>query len=376
MIADLILQVAKQYNKEQVANNAGNNSVYRHRPSNSSFTHDYCHDTRCLRQMVYQSLGFPQEDLAGRAVLVFDDSSWHEELTKNWIDKSIIKLHSSQMKVDCIQTIRGQQVSGSIDGILTLPTGEDILFEHKAINCNSWERYAKGDPTELPWDYLAQCAIYINGLNKFNPEIKKACLLMKNKNTSAYLEYLLSYDFKTDTLSVNELITSQRDIVEIHHNMVGILDNILKKWDEVDTYSGSKKLPLRPYPADNWRCQYCGYKNQCQNTDRKTEFEVLQDSGKVIEDKKAFDLIDNYFIQKAEKSRLESQARKFEKDLDFMKLEIENLMLDLGLKKAVCGKYSVNLTQTERELVDKELVNKNAFYKKTYTNLKINESEV
>ena len=49
---------------------------------------------RCIRQMVYHGLGFPSEPLSGRAILVFDDSSWHEELTLDWLRKSAFKIHS------------------------------------------------------------------------------------------------------------------------------------------------------------------------------------------------------------------------------------------------------------------------------------------
>jgi len=84
MIADIIPKLA-EFEREDWK--------YKPRPSNAG-------PERCIWQMVYHGLEAPKEPLPGRALLVFDDSSWHEELTAGWIRKSAYKLHSEQMKVE------------------------------------------------------------------------------------------------------------------------------------------------------------------------------------------------------------------------------------------------------------------------------------
>ena len=73
---------------------------------------------RCVRQLVYQGLGMPKEPLPGRTYHVFDDGTFHEELTADWIRKSAFQIHSQQMGVDC-GTEQGIHLQGSIDGVIT-----------------------------------------------------------------------------------------------------------------------------------------------------------------------------------------------------------------------------------------------------------------
>lgn len=63
MIADVIPKLAEFERKDL---------SYRPRPSAAG-------PDRCIRQMVYHGLGIPKEPLPGRALLVFDDSSWYYE---------------------------------------------------------------------------------------------------------------------------------------------------------------------------------------------------------------------------------------------------------------------------------------------------------
>ena len=120
---------------------------------------------RCIRQMMYWGMDTPQEKAGDRMWLVFNDSSWHEELTADWIRKTAFRLHSEQMKV------KHDFLTGHIDGIATDILNIDRLWEHKAINHFSFEKYWNGKDGELPLDNICQSCIYCKGLQNDNPEI-------------------------------------------------------------------------------------------------------------------------------------------------------------------------------------------------------------
>ena len=166
---------------------------YKHRCSNAG-------TERCLRMRVYHALGIEPEPFPDRFSLVLDDSSWHEELSADWIRSSVYRLHSTQMKLTTM-TINGVEVGGHIDGLITDPDGNDMLWEHKAINHFTFQAYETGDL--IPYDYITQCCMYIVGLEKDTGKWLPALLMIKNKNTSQYLEYHIEYDDQTDVTKVN-----------------------------------------------------------------------------------------------------------------------------------------------------------------------------
>ena len=159
---------------------------YRHRPSGAG-------PERCIRELVYKAKETTVDrQINDRILHIFQDGHWHEELTNDWIRKTTYKLHSEQMTVEC-----GYGLKGHIDGIIEDMLGNEYLYEHKGMNHFTFQRYEKDT---RPLDYFTQCALYLKGLMKVNPDINKAILLVKNKNTSAFLEFILRYDDQTDTL--------------------------------------------------------------------------------------------------------------------------------------------------------------------------------
>ncbi|MCM8765940.1 MAG: hypothetical protein NC920_03735, partial [Candidatus Omnitrophica bacterium] len=117
-------------------------------------------------------------------------------------------LQTEQRGVECGKvTHKGAPfiIKGKIDGIITDLAGVDRLLEHKAVNHFSFERYSL---EEFPLDYLTQMVFYFVGLSKIQPEIREGILLIKNKNTSQYLEFFVDYDISEDLLRVIEVIRS------------------------------------------------------------------------------------------------------------------------------------------------------------------------
>lgn len=250
-------------------------SKYRPRPSNAG-------SERCIRAMVYHASNVPvDKQIGNRFVMVMDDSSWHEELTADWLRKSAFQLHSQQMAVNaatldfrnaepyhkcsmCGENIPDNVLHGHIDGVITDILGKDYLFEHKAVNHFSFEKYWDGDH---PIDYITQCCLYITGLRKINPAIDTAILLIKNKNTSAFIDYKIQYDPADDIAKVDEICHSNGD--RKHGNpylleMPNIISGAIERFRIVDEYVMRQEVPERPYEiGTSFPCSYCLYENTC-----------------------------------------------------------------------------------------------------------------
>lgn len=239
MLVEAIKLVAEETQEDR--------QIYRHRPSSAC---------RCIRSLVYHASGLESKTLPGRALLVFDDSKWHEELTANWIRKTAYKLHSEQMPVDIFE-INGVKVGGSIDGIIQDITGKDFLWEHKAINHFAFQRIQ--DDVSSGYDYYVQCALYLWGLQKVSPDITEAILCIKNKNTAQYFEFFVVATWPD--IEIYNVLGTQKGL------LVSRIENVISKCKEIfeaiDSYVALKTLPLRPYSRDNWHCSYCGWQEHC-----------------------------------------------------------------------------------------------------------------
>jgi hypothetical protein len=324
MLADILPKIAGM-GKEAIE------SKWHPRPSSAG-------PERCARQMVYHGLGVPRDPLPGRAVLVFDDSSWHEELTGDWINKTAYRLHSSQMVVDLPPPME----KGSIDGILTDITGLDYLYEHKAINHFTWQRYAEGK--ELPLDYFSQMAVYFVGVRKVNPDICCGLLLMKNKNTAQYLEYQVMYDGDSDDLLVHKLITSTGENITLDILLENIVHEACDKFNTCLSYIAAKTLPPRQYDMDHWRCQYCGWQEKCwenygQEFDElKTDVDLTNEIADTI----------RYYRE------LGGQKKNIEKEYKDLQATVKGIMKTAEARSGRAGEYAVELKLIKGSRIDKE----------------------
>lgn len=211
---------------------------------------------RCERQMVYHRIKQPEDHgFSGRMLAVFEDSTWDESQSADIIAKSAFQIHSAQMKVICYEE-PGWQISGAIDGIITDPLLVDRLWEHKAVSHWSFERYWNGG--ELPDDYFTQVAFYMRGVQAVNPDITEAVLLIKNKNTLGYLDYLLRYDRAGDSLLVVRMTKHTGEFVELGKAYQGIVTAAMDKFKRVERHAKDGTLPDR-LPPGHWRCDYCPY---------------------------------------------------------------------------------------------------------------------
>lgn len=315
MLADVLIKIAAEQGKEE------RQSIYRPRPSSSG-------PERCIRSMVYHALGVERAPLPGRSILVFDDSSWHEELTADWINKSAFKLHSRQMRVE---TPVGP---GNIDGIITDLLGVDRLWEHKAINCYTFERIWKGS---FPLDYFTQCALYVKGLQKVNPAINEALLLVKNKNTAQYMEFLLRYDGGKDTIRIVEMVRSDGERQAPEFEYPGIIEDTLTKFAEVERHRAANTIPPRPFELGNeFPCSYCLWNRTCWQG-FADEFNALPKG----EELGIVELVSRFQAVKGE-------AEEAEKEKKGLREQILGKLSQLGVSGGRAGQYVIEAKVTKR----------------------------
>jgi len=226
MIADVILKVAGMEQDFW-------SQEYRPRPSAAG---------QCIRALVYRRMGVTPQPSPDRLAIVFDDGHWHEELTAAWIAKTSFTLHSQQAEVTC-GLVCGRPLKGHIDGILGDVAGVDRLLEHKALNHFTWQRYAAiiedGGSIEKADSYYIQTQLYLCSEEISGMGITEAILLIKNKNTGQYLEFILT-----------------------PHPAIAAA--ALAKLNDVETFAATEEVPPRPFNrATDWQCDYCPFSERC-----------------------------------------------------------------------------------------------------------------
>jgi len=319
VLAELIPKVA-EFEREPT-------SKWRERPSNASL------GQRCLRMDVFHALGFNRRPLPGRALLVFDDSSWHEELTAEWIARTAFTLHSRQMPLDIITmdwvkdrkkyecSMCGQQVCantlhGHSDGCLLDPSRVERNYEHKAINHFSFQALWGGE--ELPLGYLAQDHLYTLGLSRLIENVNESLLLVKNKNTAQYIDFHILHDFKRDKLRVLEATHSTGEKKTIDHTEENVLARICEHWYRVRQCVENRFLPVRSYGLDDWQCSYCGWHAPC-----------WENYTQEIKERQDVILPESHFLPKLERYL---ELREYGKEFNNLKKELKQDLETYGLR--------------------------------------------
>lgn len=343
MLADLIIKVASEYFKSK------EDHKYYPRPSNASpRLKEHDHIGRCERAMTYDALGYRAQPLAGRAVIVFDDSSWHEELTAEWLRKSAFELTDSQMPVSA--EFFGITLKGSIDGILRAIDGSKYLYEHKAINHFTWDRFAFGN--EIPYDYFCQASIYLDAVRRdADDELKGAILLIKNKNTSQYMEFVFDYDSKKDICLIKTRLNSvEPEIENLNIEVKDIIKNAILKFKRVERNRKQKKLPKRDYDFDDdWQCSYCPFTDTCWGEDYESDRKEFVKIADISSDDAGLlsDADENRTIRLTAK-KIEDSARTKLKVLH-REFKTETLISDTHISTLVKTEKTERLTIKERK---------------------------
>lgn len=312
---------------------------------------------RCIRQLTYHALGnAPERARGARMYHVLDDSSWHEELSSDWIGKSAYQLHSRQLEVSipgvmdwmpdteapcstCGKLVSARALHGHIDGIVTDMLGKDRLWEHKALNHFTFERYWKAET--FPEDYFAQCACYLRGLSELLPNLNEAIMLVKNKNTSGFLEYLLRYDQAHDTLTALSITRHTGDSRTLDVVRPNITTQAVEKFRTIARHAAEQTLPERPYEMDDWHCEYCPYQETCWAGYGRELGDLAEDA------ELSADLADTVRYYK----QLGGEITDQEKEREALRRTILDRMKEAKIKSGRSQEYIVDRSMMEKRTV-------------------------
>lgn len=338
MLVELIPKIARM-----AAGEEGEHKYYP-RPSSAG-------PERCTRQMVYYRRGEERAEGGDRQFLVFDSSSWHEELVANWIRQTGYTLHSEQMKVDLGITIPGYSfpLGGSIDGIIQDLMGMERLWENKAINHFSFERYWEADPGDLealPLDNICQACIYCASLQRVQPEITEILLVIKNKNTDNLIEYRIEYYGKEDVACIWECNHSTGETKEMGILIYFPVSYCVDKFVRVETHFLDETLPLREYEYDHWRCDYCPYKDTCWEGFMDEFKELVTD----------FIMADEFADAVRYFQEIKAQITDMTKERDNLRDWLKHAMYEAKAKEGRAGEYVLKLSGVQSMNIDKKLI--------------------
>lgn len=298
---------------ELIAKNAGQDQDQRdYYPSPSQIG-------RCVRALTYHAIGTTPDPFPDRALLVFEDGHWHEELIKDHVRKTVFRLtewKGTRQRFQ-IAMIRGVEMTGEIDGLLESPLGEQWVLEIKSINHFGFERL-KDAPLD---EHRRQVNLYLHGLICAGFEMRKALLLYKNKNTSAMKEFLIEYE-----------------------EAQALADIAL--FGQVADWAAARTVPPRPYGPDDWQCEYCRWKRTCYQN-YVEEFQQL--SVDVALDEELATTARYY-------NELGAQIREQEKEREELKALLKGALTQAQAQSGRAGEYLIALSVQEREQIDKSLV--------------------
>lgn len=254
-------------------------STYRPRPSMAG-------PERCLRQIVYKGLHIEGTPFGARLSMVLHDGNAHEEVSIDVLNRTLLHIHEEQRPINIVNAmpwrthlpnytcsvcppINGQPISipattmhGHIDYLGRDLFETDHLGEHKGVVSHIFKRYWEGEKD--PLDYFTQIAFYLRGLHEDGLPIHDGGLLIKNKDTSAYLEFEFQYQYDSDTLIV-PTITYAPGLMQrvINKTYEGLFHNALEKFRVADQYIADRTLPPRLDDDDDTRCIYCPFQELC-----------------------------------------------------------------------------------------------------------------
>lgn len=335
MLSEIILKIAAmEYADEEP-------QAYYPRPSSAG-------PERCMRQMVYSAMGLAPKPLSGRAVEVFSDGHFHQLLAIDRLRRSTYIIHSEEMGVTipgvlhwmpdgtryckaCDGEVKLRDLHGHIDLLFQDMLGVDRLCDVKGLSMYGYDALCSG---EIPHDYMCQLAIYLRALQADNPEIREAVLLVKNKNTSALMEYRVAYDPKCDSLTIIDRVIHTGEMETVGIVIPNITGDIIAKFEEVERHRVAKTLPPRQYEMDHWRCSYCSHGRVCWNGWVAEHAQLTTDIA--LEG----DIVDLLKYER-EVALHEASAKK---EKEGLREKIKDILKESGVREGRAGGYAVAWT--------------------------------
>jgi len=216
---------------------------------------------RCLRATVYWRMGIPRT-LADRAQTLSCEHKALRELTLRTIrEKSAYRLSCENTRVLCglVEFMGNKEypLEADIDGVLTDTMNRRYLLQIEPVVQKAFEELLEG---ETYLEQLMKCCFLMKGAG-----LTQGVLLFKNKNTCAYLDFLLGYDCKADFLEILSASSSQGDLIApLENRFSGLYRAGIEWFEKVEECANSSILPPRSFSRTSWQCSYCSYGNLCR----------------------------------------------------------------------------------------------------------------
>jgi len=248
----------------------------------------------------------------------------------------------------CKTEVPAHTLHGHIDGIITDPEGLEHLWEHKALSTYTFDSYEAGET--IPHDYIMQCVLYHYALTRdLGKDLSYAILHIKNKNSSRYMEYYLSYDEQTDIVAVEiNRVTYDEGIPKMEYVKEAFLEHVIKdiklRMTEIDGYVARKVLPMRPYEPDSWQCGYCRYADYCV---KEYEQEIQKRDDNVTLEPDTVTAIQKYMTE------IRPERLRLAKEEDSIKESVKLEMVSKNGKSAIAAGYNVSLKGGSISRLDK-----------------------
>ncbi|MGZ6220448.1 MAG: hypothetical protein ACXWMV_10670 [Syntrophales bacterium] len=218
-------------------------------------------ENRCLRATVYWRMGIPRT-LADRAQILSCEHKALRELTLRTIrEKSAYRLSCENTRVLCglVEFMGNKEypLEADIDGVLTDMMNRRYLLQIEPVVQKAFEELLKG---ETYLEELIKCCFLMKGAG-----LTQCVLLFKNKNTSAYLDFLLGYDSKADFLEILSVSSSRGELITpLENRFTGLYRAGIDWFEKVEECANSSILPPCSFSRTSWQCSYCSYGNLCR----------------------------------------------------------------------------------------------------------------
>lgn len=251
---------------------------YRPRPSMAG-------PERCERQMVYKARGVEELAVSSRLAVVFKDGVAHEQVTLDILKTTLFDIHAEQLPMDLhgvLEWLEGEPpyrcsvcsaaqghpvlipattLHGHIDALARDLFEVDRLVEHKGFVSHIFKRL--WDQEKEPLDNFTQAVLYFRGLKEKGLAVDEGALLIKNKDTGAYLEFELRYDYEQDILYVPVKTRSPHEREEVNRSYAGLFRATIEKFRRVHCHTIHETLPERLKDPNDVRCDYCPFQDIC-----------------------------------------------------------------------------------------------------------------
>ena len=185
-------------------------------------------------------------------------------------------------------------------------------------------------------------------------------MLLKNKNTAAYMEFIIDYSRDNDTATIVTAINSNGEVKVINEEISNAVTSSFDKFQFVNECIQKQTLPKRDYfIGDDWHCEYCAWCKTCWSGYKK-EFAELKTDTMLPDD--VADMLRYY-------KELGGQKSDIEKEYKDLSVKIKDTMKQVGAREGRAGEFIVKLSLSEVNRIDKEKLTPTEIARATTTSM-------